>query len=166
MNTIPAASEAKSGENKGKIPAFSWATKTAPENAPGAKVEGGKVILEVPGDSFNVSQFESKDEILAAAGEHFDGWLLNSVNALIRAAQLRARSTAASKLELLPSNPVEWARSEKFAFDAAAFFAPTERSANAAVKAEVASALTALESGAISQDEVIARLKAMLAGAK
>lgn len=137
MRNVPAATAATSGNNKGKVPSFSWLTGiTADQNVTGLPLHAkGTAILEVAGDQFTIEQFDTVEEVKEAAGEHLDSYLLEVANRDYRAVQLAERTKSARKLTLAPANILDWVRS--FTVAASSVFAP-------AVKAEKASAKKAV----------------------
>lgn len=153
MRTEQAAQAAQTGQSKGKVPTFSWVTGiTAEQNVSGLPLHAkGTAILEIPGDSFTVEQFETADEIRAAAGEHLDSWMLDAANREYRQAQIVVRSTAARKLTLAPANAFEWVRS--FVVEATSIFTPVEKSERKATKASAAQRYSAVVSNIDSMSE-------------
>ena len=163
MRTIPAATAAETGTNKGKVPTFSWVTGiTAEQNVSGLPLHAkGTAILEIPGDSFTVEQFETADEVRPAAGEHLDSWMLDAANREYRQAQIVVRSTAARKLALAPANAFEWVRS--FVVEATSIFTPVVKSERKATKKGVAAQLATVAANIDSMSE--ADLRAFILGA-
>lgn len=128
MITVPAATPATTGKSKGNIQSFSWLTGIkADQNVTGLPLhaKAGTAVLNVPGDSFTVEQFETAEEVRNAAGEHLDTWLLEAANRDLRQAQIVARSQSARKMTVAPANIGDWVRS--FTFDVASIFAPVVR---------------------------------------
>ena len=165
MRTIPAATPAETGKNKGKASVFQWVTAiAADQNVTGLPLhKSGSAQLEVPGDSFTVEQFETADEVKSVAGEHLDAWLLDAANRDLRQAQIVQRSTAARKLTVAPANVLDWVRS--FTFDVASIFAPAERKEKTARKTGVTAQIAAVASNVdnMSADELRAFITAMAA---
>lgn len=163
MRTEQAAQAAQTGQSKGKVPTFSWVTGiTAEQNVSGLPLHAkGTAILEIPGDSFTVEQFETADEVRAAAGEHLDSWMLDAANREYRQAQIVVRSTAARKLTLAPPNAFEWVRS--FVVEATSIFTPVEKSERKATKKGVAAQLATVAANIDSMSE--ADLRAFILGA-
>ena len=163
MRTEQAAQAAQTGQSKGKVPTFSWVTGiTAEQNVSGLPLHAkGTAILEIPGDSFTVEQFETADEVRAAAGEHLDSWMLDAANREYRQAQIVVRSTAARKLTLAPANAFEWVRS--FVVEATSIFTPVEKSERKATKKGVAAQLATVAANIDSMSE--ADLRAFILGA-
>jgi hypothetical protein len=139
MRTVPAATPAETGKNKGQVASFDWVTAIAPDqNVTGLPIHKSKnvAVLQVPGDALSVEQFDTYSEVREAAGEHYESWVLNTANTEFRKAQLQQISVAARKLTVAPANILDWARS--FTLSAVAFFTPTVRA-----KAERKSGVTA-----------------------
>lgn len=167
MQTVPAATPATSGKNKGKVQSFSWVTGiAADQNVTGLPLHAktGTAVLEVPGDSFTVEQFDTIDEVRNAAGEHFDTWALDAANREVRQAQIVARSTSARKMTVAPGNLIEWARS--FTFDVASIFRPVERAAKTAKAKGLASQLAAVAANLDQMSEADLRAFILAAASK
>jgi hypothetical protein len=126
MRTVPAATPAETGKNKGVVQPYQWPTSiAADQNVTGLPTnKAGKVCVSLPGDGLSVRELESADECRQLAGENFDAAVLELFNARISAAQLARARVAFGKLTVAPSDSVAFAQSKIDETDLAAIFAP------------------------------------------
>lgn len=155
----------ESGKNKGNPATLSFATGISPENSNGLPVEKGKVFLSVQKDIPTVIEFESADEVRAIAGEHFDDFVLEAANDLMKTLVRNALTADARKLTLPPSDLSAWVRSVCERITAETAFAPVEKQTRAkgprGVKAEISN--LAARAASMSPDELLAQIQALAA---
>jgi hypothetical protein len=172
MIQVPASTPAKSGKNAGNVTVYAWPTAIKPEdNATGLPTKDGKVMVNVSGDTFQVSQFETHAEIVSAAGsqEAYERVTLELYNAKLSSAQLQTARQAFGKLTAAPLDVLAYVRERVAAFDVTSLFSVKERAAKGSagprgVRAELANLATAAEE--MSKEDLLAAILALSAKSK
>lgn len=133
MRTVPAATAATSGANKGKVQPYQWPTAiAADQNVTGLPTnKAGKVSVSLPGDALTIREVESFEECQTLAGENFQNAVVELFNARVGAAQLARARVAFGKLTVAPADAVAFAQSKIDETDLAAIFAPAAEGAKA-----------------------------------